>query len=266
MPRIGRTSGEQLRIEDHGPEFLEVLARGLRVFEALGNDGRPRTLAEVAAVVDLPRATARRALHTLTGLGYVETDGRVFALTPKVLTLAGHYLGSGGVPTVMQPIVARVSAATGESCSAAVLTGDEVVFVARAVQPRILTVSLEIGYRLPAIATAVGRVLLGGLDASALEGWIARVDPPRLTDRTIRDKARLAAAVAAAREHGYCLVDEEVERGFRSLAVPVARRDGQIACAIHLGLYLDGSDAASALDRFLPILRAAAAEARPMLL
>lgn len=265
MPRINRSAEEQRQLDDHGPEFLGVLARSLRVIVAIGASERATTLNGLAAALDLPRATVRRVLYTLSKLGFVEADGRLFRLTPKILTLATGYLSSNPIPLVMQPIVERVSALVRKACSAAVLDGDEVVFVARATPARILTVGLEIGYRLPASSTAVGRVLLAGLSDPELDASLSRAQPSALTDRTVTDPNVLKALILEARAQDYAIVDQEVERGFRSIAVLVRRRNGRPSCALHIGLHVDGTSLDDTKETFLPVLRAAAQEAEPML-
>jgi IclR family pca regulon transcriptional regulator len=248
------------------PEFLEVLARGLRIFEAFRNSEGALTLSEVASRVNIPRASARRALFTLAQLGFVEHDGRMFTLTPHVLTLASAYLTTHVVPRVMQPIVERISREAGEACSAAVLDGDDVVFVARANPQRIVSVGLERGYRLPASSTAVGRVLLSALSDEELDKHLRRANPQRLTHRSITGKKKLRDVILLARREGYCAADQEVEIGFRSIAVPVSRVDGQVACALHIGTHVVATSLDEAVRSLVPMLKRAAKFASPMLI
>ncbi len=265
MPRITRAPDEQALVDLHGGEVVEGLARGLRVVAAFDGERRGLTLSEVAARVALPRASVRRLLTTLAALGFVAADGRAFHLTPRVLTLARAYLASDIVPAVMQPIVERVSAQVRETCSAAVLDGDEIAFVARATPSRLLTVGLEVGYRLPAWSTAVGRVLLAGLTPEETKARLAGLRPVAHTERTLTDPAAVARAVRAARGDGFCVVDGEVERGFRSLAVPVRRLDGRVACALHIGTHALDTTVADTVEAYLPVLQRAAQEAQALL-
>ena len=268
MPRMLKKQDDAASsgASDRAPEFLEVLARGLRVIDCFRDQRHPMTLSDVAAAVDIPRATARRALLTLVELGFVQSQGRLFTLTPRVLTLASAYLSSAIIPTVMQPIVERVSAQVGEACSAAVLDGDDVVFVARANPQRIISVGLEIGYRLPATSTAVGRVLLSGLTDAELDDHLRRADPKRFTAHTIVSRKALKGAILASRSSGYSIVDQEVEQGFRSLAVPVVDIHGRISCALHIGTHVVSTPPETTSDALLPTLQAAAKDASPMLL
>ena len=248
------------------PEFLEILARGLRVLEAFRDRKRPMTLADVATQVNIPRATVRRALLTLTELGFVALDGRLFTITPRVLTLASAYLTSADVPTVMQPLVETLSLKLGEACAAAVLDGDDAVFVARANPQRIVSVGLEIGYRLPASSTAVGRVLLSGLSDTELNLHFERTTPARLTEHSIVSRKKLKELVHAARRDGYHVADQEVELGFRSIAVPVLGADHRMRCALHVGTHVVTMPTEQAVKRFVPALKESAGKAAPMLI
>jgi len=266
VPRLGQPTGDATSKAGRAPEYLEVLARGMRVIECFrdGRDGL--SVSDVAKRVGIPRASARRALLTLADLGYIEDQGRAFALTPKVLRLASAFLTSNVIATVMQPIVEGVARQIGEACSAAVLDGDDIVFVARANPQRIVSVGLEIGYRLPAFSTAVGRVLLGALSDEEIDGRLKRAKPARYTERTITNVAEIRKAIRTARNEGYSAVDQEVELGFRSIAVPVFRADQRAACALHIGTHRVAAPLQDAIDEFVPLLRQAAADAALMLI
>jgi IclR family pca regulon transcriptional regulator len=266
MPRMRRAEEDRAFIESQGAEFLEVLARGLKIIGLFSAERRQMTLSQLAQVADAPRSSVRRVLLTLEKLGFAEQDGRYFRLTPRILTLAAAYLSSNPVTSVLQPIVDRISRQTQESCSAAVLDRDEAVMVVRAIPSRIITVGLEVGYRLPAYSSAVGRVLLGGLDEAELDAYLARIEPQRLTPRTITDKTVLKATVIADRSQGYSLVDQEAEAGFRSIAVPVGRPSGSLVCALHIGLHADRAGIDRIVDEFLPLLKAGALEAGQLII
>jgi IclR family transcriptional regulator, pca regulon regulatory protein len=266
MPKVKRSEEEQRNVDNHGPDFLESLARGLRIICAFNAATRPMTLSEVARNAGLPRATARRTLHTLESLGYLSNDGKLFVLTPRVLTLASAYLSSNQISTVLQPVMDRIASQAQEVCSAAILDGNEVVFIARASPVRVFTTGLEIGYRLPAFCTSVGRALLGRLSDEELAAFIDRTDVNALTTHTVVEKKTLKAIIAVDRQQGYSLVDQEAEPGFRSVAIPVRRYDGVIIAAINIGAHVDRIPTKRMLDHYLPLLKAAADEIRPMLL
>src|SRR5680860_94961 len=114
-----------------GPDFVQSLERGLAVIRAFDADSPDLTLSDVARATGLTRAAARRFLHTLVELGYVRTDGRLFSLRPRVLELGYSYLSSLSLPELALPHMERLVGQVHESCSLAVLDGEEVVYVAR---------------------------------------------------------------------------------------------------------------------------------------
>jgi len=254
MPRLKRSDAERQLVESSGPEFLEALARGLRVIEAFGRDRRQLTLSDTARAVDLPRASVRRTLNTLVQLGYAATDGRLFRLTPRILTLAGSYLLSNPISEILQPTVEKISAEVKEACSCAVLDGDDVVMIAHASPNRLVAVSAQIGLRIPAVASSLGRVMLAALDDRALDKFLGRIKPIKLTPATVTDKSELRKAILKARADGHSLVDQEVEIGFRSIAVPLRRLDGTVIAALNIGVHSERSSLATMHKTFLPKL------------
>jgi IclR family transcriptional regulator, pca regulon regulatory protein len=262
MVKPKRSAGSAPRATD----FVESLDRGLRLLQAFGNRAGPMTLSDVAIAAGLPRATARRILFTLQHAGFVGSDGKLFALTPHVLTLAGSYLRSSQTVMVLQPVLDHVSVQAQEISSLAVLDGDDVVFIARSSPTRIFTGGVDIGYRLPAFCTAVGRALLGRLGDAELKAKLTAMQCHALTPRTVTDPKRLFAAVVADRERGYSLVDREAEPHFRSISVPVRRYDDTIVAAINIGAHVDRISTDEMEKRFLPLLREGAAEVKSRLL
>ena len=262
MPKLKRDADDPR----NGTDFIESLDRGLRVFELFGGVSRPMTLSDVAKAAQLPRATARRILFTLERAGYVASDGKLFSLTPRVLSLASFYLTSNQIVTLLQPVLDRVSSAAQEISSLAILEGKDVVFVARSSPARVFSSGLDLGYRLPAFCSSVGRVLLGKFSNDELDNAIDNSDLKPLTPFTVTDKVLLLATIITDREKGYSLVDREAEPGFRSIAVPIHRYDGSIAAAINMGAHVDRISTGEMIDRFLPLLREGAESVRSQLL
>ena len=247
-------------------DFVESLDRGLRLLQVFGTVSAPQTLSEIARGADLPRATARRILFTLQHGGYVSSDGKLFAPTPHVLTLASAYLRSNQIVAVLQPVLDQIALRAQEISSLAVLDGDDVVFVARGSPARIFSGGLDIGYRLPAFCTSVGRAMLGRLSDVELRTSLGAMLRESLTPQTVTDPKRLFAAIIADREKGYSLVDREAEPHFRSISVPVRRYDNAIVGAINIGAHVDRISTGEMIDRFLPLLREGAEAARLQLL
>jgi len=258
MPRIKRSPAEQELDDAAGADFLEALARGLRVVEAFGRERRWLTLSDVARMVDLPRASVRRTLVTLVKLGYAEVDDRLFRLTPRILTLAGAYLSSNAISDIVQPALERLSDELGEACSAAVLDGADIVMIAHASPNRMLPVSAQIGFRLPALSTSLGRILLATLDDKQVDAQLACAKLSKLTPATVTDKAELRREIAKARTDGFALVDQEAESGFRSISVPLKRRDGRTVAALNVGVHTERVALDAMRKVFLPRLRALA--------
>ena len=262
MPKLKRYEDADNRA---ATDFIESLDRGLRVLELLGGGQQPMTLSDLAKAADLPRATARRILFTFERAGFVESDGKLFRLTPRVLVLASSYLASNHVVSVLQPALDKLSSEAQEISSMAILDGNDVVFIARASPTRIFSAGIDIGYRLPAFCTSVGRVLLSRLPDDELAAALKAMDPAPLTPFTVTDRKTLLKTIIADRAQGYSLVDREAEPGFRSISVPVRRYDGAIIAAINMGAHVDRVSAAEMVDRFLPLLRETAASVKSML-
>ncbi len=262
MPKLKRYEDADNR---GATDFIESLDRGLRVLELLGGGQQPMTLSDLAKAADLPRATARRILFTFERAGFVESDGKLFRLTPRVLVLASSYLASNHVVSVLQPALDRLSSEAQEISSMAILDGNDVVFIARASPTRIFSAGIDIGYRLPAFCTSVGRVLLSRLPDDELAAALKAMNPAPLTPFTVTDRKTLLKTIIADRAQGYSLVDREAEPGFRSISVPVRRYDGAIIAAINMGAHVDRVSAAEMVDRFLPLLRETAASVKSML-
>jgi IclR family pca regulon transcriptional regulator len=263
MPRLKRTEEEEKARE--GSEFIETLDRGLRVIQSFGIDRRPMTLSDLSKSTNLPRATVRRILMTLVKSGFVSGDDRLFSLTPRVLLLASAYLRSNQISTVMQPLMDEVAGKAREVCSLAILDGDEVVFIARSSPARVFSTGLDIGYRLPAFCTSVGRVLLSRLTNEELTKTIEGMKLAAQTQMTLVDKSTVIATIITDRTRGYSLVDREAEEGFRSISVPIRRYDGAVVAAANIGAHVDRITTGEMIDRFLPLLKEMSVAAQPLL-
>ena len=252
--------------EPRATDFVESLDRGLRLLQVFGERSSPMTLSEIAGLAGLPRATARRILFTLQHGGYVSSDGKLFAPTPHVLTLAGSYLRSNQLVAVLQPALDEIASAVQEISSLAVLDGDNVVFIARGSPTRIFTGGVDIGYRLPSFCTAVGRALLGRLGDAELKSRLIAMKRETLTPQTVTDPKQLLSVISADRARGFSLVDREAEPHFRSIAVPVKRYDGAVVAAINIGAHVDRISTDEMTKRFLPLLLKRAEEMKTQLL
>jgi IclR family pca regulon transcriptional regulator len=242
------------------PNFMTSLARGLSVIRSFTGQEPSLTIAEVARIAGISRAAARRCLHTLAQLGYVGSDGRAFFLNPKTLTLGYAFLSSAALPHVIQPFLERLSASLRESSSAAVLDEDEIVYIARAATQRIMSIELSVGSRLPAYCTAMGRVLLAHRPADELIAYLKRVELKPLTHRTVTRRDEFSRALDAVRDKDYAVVDQELEIGLVSVAVPVRDVSGKAVAAMNVSVQAARLAPGEIDARYLPVLRAAADE------
>ena len=246
--------------------FVTSIARGLSVMRAFRDQSDRLTLSDVARLVSLPRATARRCLLTLRSLGYVESQGRYFSLSPQVLTLAQAYLSSSPLPRVAQSSLERVSEILGESCSLSLLHGDEVIYIARSTRKRIGSLHRDVGSHLPAHCTSMGRILLAALSDADLEAYLATARLEEFTRRTVTDKTVLRARIDKVKTLGYCIVDQELELGLLSISLPVHNASGRIIAALNVSAQASHITKKKLADKFLPVLRDAVREMRPLLI
>lgn len=206
---------------------MQSFARGLEVIRSFSATAPQQTLSDVAARTGLTRAGARRILLTLQTLGYVESDGRLFRLTPRILDLGFAYLSSMPIWDLAEPTMEALVDQVHESCSAAVLDGSDIVYVLRVHTHKIMSTNLGVGSRLPAFWTSMGRVLLAGQPDADVVALLPKVPRQRLTPHTLLDDDALLAAVRQARAQGWCLINQELEEGLISVAAPLRNRAGR---------------------------------------
>lgn len=263
LPSVTRVSRESIPTESD-PDFMESLARGLQVIRAFGYGQHQQSIGDIAQRTELSRAAVRRCLHTLTMLGYATSNGRMYMLTPAILRLGFAYVGSTSLTQGAQPVLERVAERLHESSSMALLVGEygeEVVYVARAAVGHVLSIALSVGSRLPSACTSMGRVLVAYLDEPKRSRYLSRVKLTAHTPRTIVDRAELRAELNRVRAQGYAIVDQELELGLRSIAVPVRNHQGHVLAAINVGVHVGRAASTKALQRdFLPVLLEAAKE------
>ncbi|CAN7457327.1 IclR family transcriptional regulator C-terminal domain-containing protein [Pseudomonas solani] len=260
-PPIIASPAKRIEAFTGDPNFMTSLARGLAVIHAFQERKRHLTIAQISHRTEIPRAAVRRCLHTLMNLGYVTTDGRTYSLLPKVLTLGHAYLSSTPLAVTAQPILDRLSEQLHEACSMATLEGDEILYIARSATPqRLISVDLSVGSRLPAYCTSMGRILLAALDDAALEEYIEHADLQIKTSRTVHTPEGLRASVAEIRTQGWVIIDQELEVGLRSVAVPLKDSAGQVLAALNVGTHAGRVTRQELETRFLPVLLEASKE------
>ncbi len=240
--------------------FVNSLARGLSVIQAFDKNDSKLTLTEVAKKTDLSRAAARRFLFTLNALGYVITDGKLFWLGPKILELGYAYLASQPIVDIVQPYIDTVSKATGESCSVSVLEGTDVVYIARHLTHHVMSVTLNVGTRLPAFVTSMGRVILANKENDEIDQILTRTQIKKHTEFTLVDREELKMQIGKIRQQGYSIVNQELEIGLRSIAVPIFNARGKCVAAINVGTQAARVSEDTLLNKILPALKNASSE------
>jgi IclR family pca regulon transcriptional regulator len=235
-------------------DIMGGLMKGLKVIEAFSAE-RPRlSIAEAAVLADLDRATTRRCLLTLSEGGYADYDGKFFTLTPRVLRLGTGCLAAMPLPRIVQPVLDRLSLEIGESTSVSILDETEIVYVARAAQRRVMSISLMPGSRLPAYCTSMGRILLAALEPAEARRILAETELAPRTERTVTDPDALMAILDETRRDGFALIDQEVEVGLRSIAVPLQTARGHTIAALNVGLSASLEPMEALKERYLPAL------------
>ncbi|SMQ65739.1 transcriptional regulator, IclR family [Devosia lucknowensis] len=246
-------------------DIMGGLAKGLQVIETFTADKPRQSISEVSAASGLDRATARRCLLTLSHLGYADYDGKYFTLTPRVLRLGTACLATMPLPQIVQPHLDQLSSELGESSSVSVLDGAEIVYVARAAQRKVMSISLMPGSRLPAFCTSMGRILLAALPESEATAILERSALTARTRHTLIDIGAIMAELERIRGDGFALIDQEVELGLRSIAIPVLNARGATVAALNIGLPATQADITELPRLFLAPMRRVQNELRALL-
>lgn len=246
-------------------DFVSGFARGLKVIEAFGETTPRLAIADVAKATGLDRATARRCLLTLAELGYADYDGKFFVLTPRILRLGHAYLAATPLPRIVQPFLEKLSVATGESASACVLDGTEILYIARASLKRVISINLTPGTRLPAYCSSMGRVLLAALPLPTARGLLERSTLTANTIHTKSDIGELMDELVQVAAQGYAVIDQELEIGLRSIGIPLLNTRGETVAAINIGAQAARISMSDMIANYLPLMRQARDELRPLL-
>lgn len=240
-----------------GDSYVQSFARGLEVIRSFSARAPEQTLSEVAAATGLTRAGARRILLTLQTLGYVRSDGKYYALTPRILDLGFAYLSSTPLWNLAEPAMEALVDEVKESCSAAVLEGLDVVYVLRVHTHKIMSTNLGVGSRLPAFWTSMGRVLLAALPPDELRALMARREQRAFTRHTLTGDDELYAEIARVREQGWALLNQELEEGLISIAAPIRNARGQTVAALNISGQANRTSEQMMREGLLPQLLAA---------
>ena len=238
-------------------DWIAGLEKGIRIIEAF-NDAHPRLTASTAARrTGITRTAARRYLLTLQHLGYVESDGQLFWLTPRVLRLGWSYFDSAKVPRAVQPYLQRISVAVGGATFFAVLDEDEVVFVARDGSSQVQNVGYVLGARLSANLSSAGIAMLSCRSSNDVDQWVSGRKFVSYTPYTMTDEDKVRESITNARNCGYAIVEQQLIQGVRGIAVAIRKHDGDVVGSISVSLPMGNETAEHAVARTLPLLREA---------
>lgn len=216
-------------------DLMGGFAKGLKVLEAFGPDRQRLSITDASDISGLDRATARRCLLTLSELGYADYDGKFFSLTPKILRIGHAWLSATPLPVLLQPHLDQLSERVGHSASASILDNTEIVYIARAAQKRVMSINLMPGSRLPAYSASMGRVLLAALADAEVDAILQASQLKAHTPRTLTDPLLLKEEIAKVRQQGYAVIDQELEIGLCSIAIPIRNDRGRVVAAINVG-------------------------------
>ncbi len=241
-------------------DFVQSLDRGLAVIRAFGPGHTHLTLSDVARSTNLTRAAVRRFLLTLVELGYVDFDGRLFSLRPQVLELGYSYMSTLPFADIAVPAMRELVERVSVSASMTVLDGSDAVYVAHVSAKRMLAITVTLGTRVPAYATALGQVLLSGLNADEVRARLGAGALRAFTASTVTDRDDLIRLLDTVRQRGYALGDEGFEAGLRSLAVPITDARGAVIASLGISTQAGGTTREQMRKEMLPELLATAAQ------
>lgn len=246
-------------------DIINGLVKGLSVIACFDEEHASQSITDVATRTGLERATARRCLLTLTHLGYASYDGKFFRLTPRVLNLGHSYLAATPLPRLIQPYLDQLAAQINESCSAAVLDNTEILYIARASYRRVMSINLGAGAHLPAYCTSMGRILLAAMPPPRARDILDRSELIAYTGKTKADLPSITTELAVVAAQGFAVIDEELELGLCSIAVPLFNAEGSVVAALNVGAQTARAPTSHMIANFLPLMRRVQSEVRPLL-
>ena len=251
--------------EPRRSEYVASLERGLRVLQTFSREHAQLTLSEVAALTNLSPATARRSLQTLESLGYVGRSGRRFLLRPKVLSISSGYLSAINAEMVLQPFLQDLVNEVGGSSSVTILDDLQIVYLAHASANRAIRLTAGVAARYPAYATSMGRVLLAYQPEWVVNAYFSRATLRKLTEKTETNPATLRRILKETRTRGYTSIQDELDYGIVSVALPIFAADGTIVAAANCADVTTRLSKAQIVERRLPALREAVRRIEGML-
>jgi len=236
-------------------DFVGSVRHGLDVLRAFDRDHAQMTLSMVSERTGMTRAGARRYLLTLEHLGYVSKDDRYFRLSAKVLELGFAFLSTAPLADVARPYLQRITRETGEIAALAVLDRGDIVHIVGSSVERVLAPTLTIGRRFNSLYASSGRAMVAFLPEDQVEEMLRGRAIGALTPHSLKTKDEIRAELKSVRRQGFAVVDQEVEEGVRSIAVPVLNRQGVPLAAVTVLTNIATVSKRQLVEQILPVLQ-----------
>ena len=240
--------------ESSKKDFVEALARGLEVIRTFDRLHLKQTISQISERTLLARPTVLRLLITLEELGYVRSQDNLYSLTPKVVDLGMAYISSLGLYGAAKPHMENLSKEVDQTVSLAELDGSDIVYTGRVEVPKIVSVSMTVGSRLPSASTALGRVLLAAVPDAELHNVLSTPSLSMLIPRTRFTAEQIRPQLQSVREQGWAESDEDLQYGVQAIAAPLRGEDGRVVAAIGLGTHISEIGKEIVRERYLPLL------------
>ena len=235
-------------------DFVEALARGLEVIRSFDRIHAKQTISQISERTLLARPTVLRLLLTLEELGYVRNQDNLYSLTPKVVDLGMAYVSALGLYGAAKPHMENLSKEVDQTISLAELDGSDIVYTGRVEVPKIVSVGVTVGARLPSASTALGRVLLAAVPDSELHVVLRTPSLSMYMPRTRFTAEQIRPRLQTVREQGWAESDEDLQYGVQAIAAPIRGEDGQVIAAIGLGTHTSEIEKGIVRERYLPLL------------
>jgi len=212
------------------------LVRGLEIIKLFNEEHPSLSLSEIAKKLGVSRTVPYRLLYTLQSIGYLTQDENTkqYSLTPKVLELGFSYINSLKIPEIAQPYMESLRDEIGASCHLSILDGHEVVYVGSAPVRGVSAVNVNIGLRLPAHATANGKLLLAYEPKESLMQLFHVSNLTPYTDKTLTTPGEFMDQLEKIRQNGYSMTSGEFHQGIHSIAAPIYGRTGKVLAALNI--------------------------------
>lgn len=228
--------------------------KGLSVIEAFDHENPNMTLTEVAKKVNITRSAARRFLLSLESLGYASQNGKVFSLTPRIINLGYSYFSSLFWTDIANKYVRIIVNECKLSCAISILDGENITCIMRVNSSTILRGGVDVGGKLPAAYTATGRLFMAEMNDKELYEYISKTPLKKYTSKTIIDTKKLFEKIKSERNQSYQVVEEELENGLLSIAVPIYNSQHRILGCMSIGTFMSEDNAKYLKEYVLPLL------------